>query len=198
MNWSHHALLAIDLQYDFIESVTDLEPFQTSISGLFEFFRNRMIPIVHVRSFFQPDGSDWMIFGKIRGWTPCVRGTHGADSPVWAAPTAGETVFEKRGFDAFLGTPLQDHLRKRGVKHCFVCGLVTSICVTFSAVSAMQRGFVTTVLSDCVWDDPEEHAFALKHYGGFAYNVTARSSIEEEYSRIEESVTTATTLTQIV
>ena len=190
MDWSKHALLVIDVQNDFLNDIPDIDTFQTSIQRLLRFCRARKILVVHIRSFFNACGSDWMVFAKIRGSSPCVRGTAGSMSPEWAQPLITEVVLEKRRFDAFLDTDLYRVLERHGIRHIFVCGLVTSICVNITALSAMQRGFVTTVLSDCVSDDADEHERTLRYYGEFAYGVIHSGSIEHEYERIESDIRT--------
>jgi nicotinamidase-related amidase len=192
-DWSKHALLVVDIQNDFINAIPEPAIFRKNVEELLRLSREQGIHIIHVHACFEPDKSDWMPFALLRGSIPCVRGTQGSNTPQWAAATGSETVIQKRTFDAFLNTGLQDYLDQSGIRHVFLCGLVTSICVNITALSAMQRGFVTTMILDCMSDDPADHDFTLKCYGDFAYNVIERKSIIDSYDRIEEQIQTIST-----
>jgi nicotinamidase-related amidase len=187
-DWSQHALLVIDIQNDFFKHVSDPEEFELSIVLLLRDFRKKGIDIIHVRSLFNDDGSDWMLFARIAGNTPCVEGSDGVGVPSWAREQEVEPVFVKKHFDAFLTPGLSDYLRENGYRHLFFCGLDTSICVNLSALTSMQRGFATTVLSDCCRDDPELHHHTLGHYGSFAYNVMKHGDIDEQINTISRQI----------
>jgi nicotinamidase-related amidase len=55
----------------------------------------------------------------------------------------------KRGFNAFSDTALDAALRQRNIKNIIIAGVVTSICVDSTGRSASEKGYRTTVLSDC-------------------------------------------------
>lgn len=188
MDWSRHALLAIDIQYDFLEGIEEADAFETNVRRVFAFCRSQRIPIVHVRSGFQEDGSDWMVFAKLSGRSPCLRGDHGSLVPEWASATPNETVLEKTKLDAFLQTDLHAILERRGVRHVFVCGLVTSVCINITALSAVQRGFVTTVLSDCVADESDNLSEVLPYYGSFVYRTMVSTEMVARYAQIEADI----------
>ena len=47
-------------------------------------------------------------------------------------------------------TPLEGHLRDRGISRVAVCGLATDYCVQATVLDALRLGFETTVLTDAV------------------------------------------------
>lgn len=66
----------------------------------------------------------------------------------------------KTSFNAFLGTNLEEHLRKAGVEHVIVTGVVTSVCIDSTARAAAERGFSVTIVRDAsAGRNATEHAF---------------------------------------
>ncbi len=64
----------------------------------------------------------------------------------------GDRILEvpgKRGLNAFSNTRLNAILRKRGINHVVLAGVVTSICIDSTGRSAFERGYQVTILSDC-------------------------------------------------
>ncbi len=55
----------------------------------------------------------------------------------------------KRGFNAFMGTHLNETLRQKQITHLVLCGAVTSICIDSTGRSAHEQGYHVSVLSDC-------------------------------------------------
>ncbi len=55
----------------------------------------------------------------------------------------------KRGFNAFIGTDLNETLRQKQITHLVLSGAVTSICIDSTGRSAHEQGYHVSVLSDC-------------------------------------------------
>lgn len=105
---------------------------------------------------FVPDGGVWPVH--------CVAGTWGAElidgldpdhaaSAVIRKGTNGEdgySAFSMRepGGEVDIPTGLAGLLRERGVERVVVCGLATDVCVSATALSAVDAGFETSVLWD--------------------------------------------------
>ncbi|MDQ6999476.1 MAG: isochorismatase family cysteine hydrolase [Mariprofundus sp.] len=63
----------------------------------------------------------------------------------------GDRIIEvpgKRGLNAFARTELENVLRKHGIQHVVLAGVVTSICIDSTGRSAHERGFSVYVLRD--------------------------------------------------
>jgi len=165
-DWDPFALLLVDVQSDFWSETLahDWPDFPHNVAALLAFCRNRGIEVVHVRARFRADGSDWMPKYRLRGRIPCVAGTHGEITAPFAVEEPGEAVVYKHTFDGFQNTELLVHLKRKGKKHLLTAGLLTSTCVLFTTASAMQNGFMATVIEDCCADEPAAHAWALDHY----------------------------------
>ncbi|MFE0425974.1 isochorismatase family protein [Streptomyces sp. NPDC058953] len=64
------------------------------------------------------------------------------------APGDGEPVVHKTGADSFLGTELDDVLRKLGVTEVVVTGFATEICVDTAARQALSHGYDLLLVAD--------------------------------------------------
>ncbi|MCY3713259.1 MAG: cysteine hydrolase [Gemmatimonadetes bacterium] len=183
-DWRRFALLLIDVQRDFWPAATAkaFPEFPTNVERLLEYSRSSGLEIVHVRAEFDPDGTDWMSPYRIKGETPCVRGTSGAGVLPCAAERTGETVLRKRTFDAFLQPDLLTHLHRARKSFILVAGLETSVCVLLTAASAVQRGFLAAVVEDCCADDPFKHAAAITGYP-FVFERTTLATLETDHGR---------------
>ena len=183
-DWHRFVLLLIDVQRDFWpeETAKAFPDFPSNIERLLEYCRTSGVDVVHVRAEFEPDGTDWMAPYRIKGETPCVRGTPGADVLPCAVERTGEPVIRKRTFDAFQQQDLLTHLQRARKSFILVAGLETSVCVLFTAASAVQRGFLAAVVEDCCADDPAKHAAALAHYP-FVFDRTSLERLETDHDR---------------
>ena len=73
------------------------------------------------------------------------------------APLEEEVVIGKTTYDAFLGTPLQSILAKKGIEQVLVTGVLTHMCCETTARSAFCRGYEAYVAVDAVASKSEEH-----------------------------------------
>jgi len=64
------------------------------------------------------------------------------------APMASEPLFTKNVNSAFIGTDLEDLLRKQGIEQLVVVGLTTNHCVSTSVRMAANLGFEVILISD--------------------------------------------------
>ncbi len=182
-DWRQFALLLIDVQRDFwSEQAAQSSPdFPANIARLLTLCRAEGIEIVHIRASFNPDMSDWMPVYKLRGRIPCVQGTTGVETLPFALGDPGETIVVKQTFDGFHQPELLRYLRQSRKRFVLTAGLVTSVCVLFTTVSAAQNGFLTAIVQDCCADHPEQHERTLDTYQ-FIFERTAVDLILERYS----------------
>lgn len=166
-DWRPFALLLVDAQEGFWpEAIARGFPdFPDRVAELLRVCRAEGIEVVHVRSSFRADMSDWMIRYKLRGRIPCVEGTPGVATLPFALEQAGERVLVKQTYDAFHHPALLPHLRSGGKRFVLVAGLVTSTCVLCTALSATQHGFLAALVDDACADLPSAHAHTLDRYG---------------------------------
>jgi nicotinamidase-related amidase len=189
-NWQDFALLLVDVQHDFWneELKTAFPNFQQNTAELLEFCRRVGIEVIHLREVFSPDKSDWLPRYLLRGRSPCVRGTQGAGVLDFAVEVPGEKVIEKQTQDGFHNPELRPYLHWKGRRFLLVAGLVTSVCVIFTAASASQKGFLAAIVSDCCADYPEAHALALRRYRGFLLDVTTSGELTDRKQEWGEQI----------
>ena len=65
---------------------------------------------------------------------------------------AGDYLVSKQRWGAFLGTPLDDYLRQRGVTQIFLTGVATSAGVESTARSAYDLGYNVVLVIDTMTD----------------------------------------------
>jgi nicotinamidase-related amidase len=186
--WKRHALLAVDIQNDFLTDIPDPGTFRRSVESVLGYCRDHGVRVYHLRVKREQDRSNWLPFERLRGRAPCVQGTRGAETPEWAEATSDEPVIEKAGFDVFLGTDLEERLRADGIEHVFVAGLVTSVCILVTAIAAVQRGFLVTVLTDCVSDEEPDHSDTLRRYGDSIFDTRSSHEMGRSLPSIEATL----------
>ena len=191
-DWSQFALLLVDVQQSFwpARGKPDFPHFPANVTRLLTLCRDEGLEVIHVHSRFEPDKSDWMLMYRLRvsvNHHPCVAGQDGELPVSFAAPQPGEHVFYKQTFDAFHTPGLASYLRQNNKRFLLVAGLLTSICVLFTATSAAQLGFLSAVVEDCCADSPEMHERTLHTYQ-FIFERTTTDAITTQYPNWLESL----------
>jgi nicotinamidase-related amidase len=177
--WQKFALLLVDVQQDFwTEELQSKYPrFRQNVERLLGLCRAAGIEVVHLREVFDPSKSDWLPRYRLKGRSPCVRGTAGVAVLDFAAELPEEKVIEKQTQDGFHNPELLSYLQSKNKRYVLVAGLVTSVCVVFTAASAAQLGFLAAIVEDCCADYPEAHAIALRRFRGFLLDVVSSEEI---------------------
>lgn len=111
-----------------------------------------------------------------------------------AAPEPNEPVYRKNVNSAFIGTSLENDLRKDGIDTLVIVGLTTNHCVSTTVRMAGNLGFTTYVVSDAT------AAFSRKALDGSmrpaeAVHAGALSDLHEEFAEV---VDTSEVLEQMV
>ncbi|OHB90919.1 MAG: nicotinamidase [Planctomycetes bacterium RIFCSPHIGHO2_12_FULL_52_36] len=144
------ALLIMDMLNDFIKRGAPLEV--PKVRGIIRNIRRELekarragIPVIYCCDRHEPRDREFEV------WPPhAVRGTQGAEIIEELRPIKGEPVVAKKTYSAFYRTSLEKTLKGLGVKHLILTGVVTNICILYTAVDAYMRGYEITVPEDCV------------------------------------------------
>jgi nicotinamidase-related amidase len=197
-DWAHLALLLIDIQRDFWteELENNFPAFPDNVARLLDFCRAEDLDVVHLRASFKPDMSDWMPTYRLKGSIPCVEGTPGVETLPFALEDPGETIVVKQTFDGFHRPELVDHLRTEGKRFVLTAGLLTSVCVLLTTVSAVQHGFLTAVVEDCCADEPEAHQRTLDSYD-FIFDRTTVDGIATRHADWQDALARLDELPQL-
>jgi nicotinamidase-related amidase len=93
-----------------------------------------------------------------------------------ALPVTDEAVFWKTGSSGFVGTGLEEHLRKSGITRLAIVGGVAAFCVNSTARSAANLGFDVLV--------PEDALIAFAMPSRFGGDIEAEVALEVTLSAL--------------
>lgn len=91
-------------------------------------------------------------------------GPNAADTIPELAPRPEELVVRGHTYDKFLGTPLDLALRSRDIRYLLVTGILTDVCVNCTLLSAANRDYRVTAVTDGVatlWPELQQACFTL-------------------------------------
>ena len=132
-------LLIIDVQKGFDDPVwgkrNNLQA-EENIVRLLEKWRETKRPVIHVQHLSLESNSP-------------LRETHiGSEIKDGVKPIAGEYLIRKHVNSAFIGTDLEQNLRKNGYDTVVIVGLTTPHCVSTTTRMAGNFGFQTYIVAD--------------------------------------------------
>jgi maleamate amidohydrolase len=121
---------------------------------LLESARRQGIAVVHTNIRYHPghfaDGGIWV--KKAPVMKDMVEGNPLAAFCEAVLPRADEVVISKQYASAFFGSSLASMLHAQGIDTVVLAGCSTSGCIRATAVDAVQHGFRTIVVRECVGD----------------------------------------------
>ena len=138
LNMKTTALLIIDAQQEYSKGRLPISGWRDSskkIAELIRFFRSKS---GHVIFIFQ-DGRKGGLFDPETDLFQPISGTE---------PVAAEPVIRKKFPNAFQGTALEEKLSKAGIKTLVLTGYMTHMCVSSTARSAIDHGFMSIIVPD--------------------------------------------------
>ncbi len=123
-------------------------------SKLLDDARERRVPVIYTVLGWQKDFEKE--FGPLGSKIPGLRyirlGEKWAEVCDEVQPQEGEPVIAKQSSSAFMKTPVPQMLKELAVDTVIVTGHSTSGCVRTTACDAIQYGYKTIVVKDCVGD----------------------------------------------
>jgi nicotinamidase-related amidase len=187
---SRTALLVIDMQRGFLEPGAALEvppgrAIIPNVQRLIEACRRQLIPVIFTQFVYatmipclrgDPFGPEHLParpgeptgFGLPSG--NCLvapdagPGPNSAEIVPELAPRPDELVIRGHTYDKFYGTPLDLALHSRDIRSLVVTGVVTDICVNCTVLSAANRDYRVTAVTDGVatlWPELQQACFAI-------------------------------------
>jgi ureidoacrylate peracid hydrolase len=184
------ALLVIDMQRGFLEPGAALEvpagrEIVPRVRTLIEACRRRRVPVIFTQFVYavavpcmrgDPFGPEHLPArpaeptGYGRPSSNCLIPPDGAPGPDSAeiipalAPRPGELVVRGHTYDKFYGTPLDLALRSQDIRYLVIAGVVTEICVNCTLLSAANRDYRVTAVTDGVagpWPELQAACFEI-------------------------------------
>lgn len=141
------ALLVIDMQKYFASIGEGLV---AELNATTSACRERKIPVVFTQHGHKMVDLDSGALGRFWGLEDMIK--YGSEDwqliPQLNVCSSDIIIDEKRRYDAFHGTPLQDILHQLAVNTVVICGVVTNLCCETTARSAFVRDFNVVFLSD--------------------------------------------------
>lgn len=138
-----------------------------AMSELLGAARQAGLPVLYAMDAHLPD--DW----EFRLRQPHgVAGTPGAEVADEVAPQPGDTLFPKRGYDAFYETGLDPWLREKGIERLVIIGGPTNVDIRHTVVSAYNYRYRPIVIKDCVDASTEEYALETLQDMFFCWRMT--------------------------
>lgn len=158
------ALLVIDMIADFIDPEGALyigpaaEKVVPQVKSRLEKYRSEGSPVIFICDRHLKDDVEFDLFPP-----HSIEGSGGDEIIPELTPRPDERVIEKRRFSAFVGTDLDLTLRDKGIRDIELVGVVTNICILYTAAMARMYGFNVNVPVKAVASfDEEAHDFALR------------------------------------
>ncbi len=127
-------LLLVDIQNDYFPGGA-MELHHSEEAGkkaavLLQAFRDRFLPVVHVRHVSNRPGAAFFL-----------PGTKGAEIHELVRPLQGEQVFVKHFPNSFRETPLNGYLRGLDPEQLVIAGMMTHMCIDTTVRAAADLGF---------------------------------------------------------
>ncbi len=180
------ALIVIDMQRDFLDAggyattagldVSALRKPIPFIADLLVVARKNNLLVVHTREGHRADLSDCPPTKLARSRNAgaeigsagplgklLIRGEYGHDIIDELKPVEGEPIVDKPGYGAFHQTDLTQILDSHDIKHLYICGVTTEVCVHSTLREAVDRGYDCVLISDaCGSANVDLHDAAMK------------------------------------
>lgn len=99
------------------------------------------------------------------------------------APKGSEPVIQKQVNSAFIGTDLEQRLRKARIDSLVIVGLTTDHCVSSSARMAGDLGFRTAVIADATAAH-EHHSYDGLRYSAETVHSVALANLHGEFAAV--------------
>jgi len=144
-----------------------------NIRRLLDFAHTQGISVIYVCDAHSPEDPELKLWGE-----HAMAGSEGAQVVPELKPTKKDSVLEKRTYDIFFNTDIDEMLRGMGVKRLVLTGVVTEICVQNSAAGAFLRGYEIAVPEDCVASPDESSHKSSLEYMKRVYGVNVTNSSE--------------------
>jgi len=125
--------------------------------------RQLNVPIVHIKTEYKSDKSNWPKSKSNRNSLYCMEGTNEAKIISELSPTQNEVVILKSRYSGFFDTELEDWLKRNNIDSIALAGYALDCCVRFTAVDAFNIGFRTTILKDCVMSSREPTTDSIEY-----------------------------------
>jgi ureidoacrylate peracid hydrolase len=147
---SRSAVLVIDMLNDFLEAAGAMPLLEgrrlfEPIRQLLRAARASDVPVIWICDEHLPTDREFE-----KRSVHCLKGSWGAEIVAELGRDPTELRIAKTRYSGFFETDLDARLRRKGVEHLILTGVVTNICVRSTAHDAFFRDYRVTVPIECV------------------------------------------------
>ncbi len=158
----NRGLVIVDMQNDYFPGgkmeLFGIKAAAENAAALLTEFRKSKRPVIHIQHISLAPNASYFL-----------PGTEGAQLNARVSPKEGETVIVKNYPNSFRNTSLSEILRRMGIDHLVICGVMSHMCIDATTRAAFDLGFNCAVAEDaCATKDlffngntikaPEVHA----------------------------------------
>jgi nicotinamidase-related amidase len=169
------ALAIVDMQEAFFrqpERRHHLDLVVERINRLIDFFEARHLPVVHVITCYQADGSDWDLKMKAAGEPELIEDSPEAAILSQIRVSPDHLIVKKTRYSGFFKTDLAELLRARSIHRLMVVGGYTHYCVNATVFDAYAHDIVPGLIADAVMSHlPDEAAVMIDRMRRNGYHV---------------------------
>ncbi len=182
--WMGRVAKAMQEEHLLTERFAAIERIVPRIRELQDAFRRSGEEVIHVRVAYRTaDGRDARkAFMPAPDAQPIDRDERDPEILPEIAPEGDEMIFSKTSASVFNSTEIDGVLRRMGIDHLVMTGLVTDGCVELSSRDAADRGYSVTLVTDaCCASTDAAHADAIQRMtdGGFIAAKTTEQVVAE-------------------
>lgn len=181
------AIIVLDMLNDFVTGEIANDRADNIIPNLRDVLlpaaREHGVPVIYSNDAHLPEDTELDVWGE-----HAMKGTYGAEVIPELEPQDEDYIFEKRFYDAFYETGLDEHLRSLSVDTIVVAGMHTNMCARHTSASAFFRGYNIVAPEDALEAYSEqEHQDGLEYLEN-VYNasITNSESLTQEMASSNE------------
>lgn len=179
------AVLIVDMQVDYFahtrlaQNRADLA---ANVNELTRLARAHSLPVIWVKTEFEPDLRDAPLEVRKKSIHIVVRGSAGARLLPELNVDASDLVLTKKRYSAFFGTELDTLLTARTCSRVIVAGINTHACIRSTVVDAYQRDLEVILPQGCFDShDAEHHEISLRYMKDKLATVRDLQSLEADF-----------------
>lgn len=156
------ALLIVDMIHEFVDGKFGSERAKSivpDVKRLIDIAREKNLLIIYAKDSHEEGDPELKVWGP-----HAMKGSFSSEVIDDIKPLESDVVVEKKTYDAFFETPLNDILKIRNVDKIVVAGVSTDICVMHTVAHAFFLGYETYVVNECTESIKESNKeFGLKY-----------------------------------
>ncbi|MCM8778511.1 MAG: cysteine hydrolase [Candidatus Omnitrophica bacterium] len=116
------------------------------------------VPVIYICDAHKKDDPEFKVWP-----VHAVKGTKGAEVVEELKPKDKDYIIYKTTYSGFYKTRLEKLLKRLKIDTLIVTGILTNICVLYTSVDALMRGFNVEIPEGCTAGlNPEDEKFALR------------------------------------